>query len=165
LTEWKVAGIVAAMEERPDIDADEARRALAALGDTRRRMAQRAHWSLPRHIAAGALIGLLVASYALPTPAQLAALAVVLAATALLVAADRRRDGFFVNGYRAGRTRRVAFLFVGIALTGLIAGIVGKLAYGLVWAPVAAGAIVAVLGTLASLAWERAYRADLAGTP
>ena len=143
----------------------EAERALAALSETRRRVAQRAHWSLPRHMAAGALVGLLVASYALPSPAQFAALAAVLVATALLVAADRRRDGFFVNGYRAGRTRRIAFLFVGIAMVGLIAGIAGKLAYGLVWAPLVAGAVVAVLGTLASLAWERAYRADLGETP
>lgn len=153
------------MEERQDIEAEEAERALAALGETRRRMAQRAHWSLPRHMATGAVMGILVASYALPPDTQLAVAAVVLAATALIVAADRRRDGFFVHGYRAGRTRRVALVFLAIAIIGLIGGVVGKLAYGLVWAPIAAGAIVAVLGTLASLAWERAYRADLAETP
>ena len=153
------------MEERPDIEAEEAKRALAALGETRQRMAQRAHWSLPRHMATGAVMGILVASYALPASTQLAVAAVVLAATALIVAADRKRDGFFVNGYRAGRTRRVAFVFLALAIIGLAAGITGKVVYGLVWAPVAAGAIVAVLGTFASLAWERAYRADLAETP
>ena len=153
------------MDERPDNDADEAARALAALSETRRRMAQRAHWSLPRHMATGALVGALVASYALPPKAQLGAMAVVLILLGLLVQRDRKRDGFFVNGYRRGRTRRVAFLLLGIATIGLVAGAVGKIGYDLDWAPIVCGGVVFVLGTLASIAWERAYRADLAQTP
>ena len=154
-----------AMDERPSSDAEEAERALAALADARQRIAKRAHWPLARHVAFGLLMGLLVAGYALPTAGQIATVILMLLGTALLVRHDRRRDGFFVNGYRAGRTRRVALLFLAVALLGLAVAIVAKLRFGLVWVPLVAGAAIAVLGTLASLAWERAYRADLAGTP
>lgn len=153
------------MEEQSDPSAEEAERALAAMAQTQRRMAERAHWPLTRHMAFGALMGLLVASYALPTSVQPVAVVLALLGTALLVQHDRKRDGFFVNGYRAGRTRRVAFLFLGIALLFLVAAIVAKLRFGLGWVPLLLGAILAVLGTLSSLAWERAYRADLAGPP
>ena len=153
------------MEEQPETEAEQAQRALEALADTRRRIAQRARWPLRRHMAFGALVGILVASDALPTPGQIGAVALMLLGTLLLVRYDRRRDGFFVNGYRAGRTRRVAFLFLGVALLGLAVAIVAKLRFGLVWVPLVAGVVIAVLGTMASLAWERAYRADLTGTP
>jgi len=153
------------MASPQDSEADDAQRALAALGETRRRMANRAHWPLRRHIAFGVLIGAMVASYALPLPLQMLVVAGALVATGLLVAADRRRDGFFVNGYRAGRTRRVALLYLSVALAGLVAAIVAKEGYGLVWMPLAVGAVLAVIGTLSSLAWERAYRADLGEGP
>ena len=150
------------MDEPPKIDADEAARALAALAATRERMATRAHWPFHRHLAVGLLIGMMVASYALPPLATLAAVALALVGTLLLVAGDRKRDGFFVNGYRAGRTRWIALAFAAVALAGLAVAVVGGQVHGLAWVPLAAGAAVAVIGTLASLAWERAYRADLA---
>jgi hypothetical protein len=150
-------------EQQPDIAAAET--ALAALAETRRRMAERAHWSFRRHLAVGLLVGMLVASYALPPVGTLVAVAIALVATLLLVRSDRRRDGFFVNGYRAGRTRQVALLFVAVAMLGLAAALVGKHVYGLTWVPLVAGAAVAVLGTIASLQWERVYRADLAERP
>jgi hypothetical protein len=148
------------MDQHPtDIAAAEA--ALAALAETRGRIAERAHWSLQRHLAVGLLVGMIVASYALPPLGTLVAGAIALVGTLLLVRADRRRDGFFVNGYRPGRTRLVALLFVAVAMVGLVAAVVGKQVYGLIWVPLVAGAVVAALGTFASLQWERVYRADL----
>ena len=153
------------MEREPDPSAEDAARALAALAQARWRMAQRAHWPLWRHIAFGALMGMLVASYALPTSIQPIGVVLALLCTFLLVRYDRRRDGFFINGYRAGRTRRIALQFVAVALVGLVIAIVAKFRFGLVWGPLVVGAILVILGTLSSLAWERAYRADLAETP
>src|SRR3569623_510746 len=99
---------MSAMDEQGKIEAEEAAQALAALAETRQRMAARAHWSFGRHLSVGLLLGLLAASYAFPPPVTIAASVLALAAVAVIVQRERKRDGFFVNGYRAGRTRRVA---------------------------------------------------------
>lgn len=150
-------------EHDPRMDAGEAARALAAVAETRSRFAQRAHWSLPRHLAVGLLMGLLVASYALPEAGTMAVLGLVILLVLLVIARDRARDGFFVNGYRKGRTRTIALLLAGASILALGAALAGKHLYGMGWAPIAAGAIMVAAGTWASIAWERAYRADLAG--
>ena len=108
------------------------------------------------------MMGLLVASYAFPPPVMMAAAFLVVIGTGLIVARDRRRDGFFVNGYRAGRTRRITFLYLAALVPLIAAGVVGKVVYGLPWAPLAAAVVAVCLGTWSSKAWERAYRADLA---
>jgi len=142
-----------------DNDPAEALRAVRAVQG---KMAARAHWSWPRHLAFGAVFGALVASYALPMAGTIVVLALCLVAAAAIVARDRRRDGFFVNGYRAGRTRKVAAALLATFVLVFAAAIAGR-ERGLNWAPLAAGFVLFVVATLGSKAWERAYRAELEG--
>lgn len=142
----------------------EAARALANMGSTRKALAERARWSLGRHAAVGVVMGAMIMGYALPAPWPIIAAAGCLAATAMIVVRDRRRDGFFVSGYRPGRTRWLTFAIVVAAWIALCAAIVLKTQFGLAWAPVVIGLVMAVLVTLGSIGWERVYRQELQGT-
>jgi len=138
---------------------DEVQDALAAIQKVRARMAARSRWSFARHAAFGAVMGGMVASYGLPHPYPLGGLVLCLLVVALIARMDRRRDGFFVNGYRAGRTRGIT---VGLALFTVAALLVAMgLKVQWSWSPLLAGAVVLVVTTLGSLAWERAYRREL----
>jgi hypothetical protein len=141
---------------------DDPNDALAAVRAARAGVAGRARWSLARHAAFGGLMGGLIASYALPFPASLGGLVLCLALTGVVAATDRRRDGFFVNGYRAGRTRRIA---IGIALFTIAALALAVWAQGagLWWVPLVLGVLVFGVATRASIAWERAYQRELEG--
>lgn len=139
----------------------EASQALAAIRSTRSQMARRAHWSFGRHAAFGLVMGGLVASYALPAPWPILGVMLCMAATALIVARDRSRDGFFVSGYRRGKTLRLSILIGLVTLAALAGAIALRTAYGLLWAPVAIGAAVALGCTIGSMVWERVYRREL----
>lgn len=147
------------------MDEGDAARSLEMMRAARGALAQRARWSLARHVAVGLVSGGLIAGYALPGPWPVIVEAACLAATAMIIARDRQRDGFFVNGYRAGRTRWVTFAMVAVALGALVSAVILKTRYGLDWAPVAIGTAMAVLGTIGSIAWERVYRRELDGAP
>lgn len=144
------------------MDEQEAANALQAMRVTRSRMARRAQWSLGRHAAFGAVMGALVASYALPGGWPMLGVAGCVLASWAIVAGDRRRDGFFVNGYRRGRTRGLTFALLALALAALAAAIALR-AKGLAWAPLVIGGALTVLGTAASVVWERVYRRELEG--
>ncbi|WP_267395816.1 MULTISPECIES: hypothetical protein [unclassified Sphingomonas] len=146
------------------MDEVEAARALEAIGRARDALAQRATWSLRRHAAVGLVMGAMIMGYALPAPWPIIVAAGCMAATAVIVMRDRRRDGFFVSGYRPGRTRWLALAMVIAAWIALFAAIVLKARFGLVWAPVVIGLAMALLVTLGSVAWERVYRQELQGT-
>lgn len=134
---------------------------LAQMQAARGEVARRARWSIARHAAFGVVMGGLVASYALPGGWTLVGLGACLTGTALIAAWDRRRDGFFVNGYRAGRTRLLALLLCLVALATLGLAVALRTRFGIAWAPLALGALLALLGTGASIAWERLYRGEL----
>ncbi|MDT8759508.1 hypothetical protein MZO42_12450 [Sphingomonas psychrotolerans] len=144
------------------MDEQEAANALQAMRATRGRMAMRAHWSLGRHAAFGAVMGALVASYALPGGWPMLGVAGCALASWAIVAGDRRRDGFFVNGYRRGRTRVLSLALLAMMLVALAAAIALR-EKGLAWAPLAIGVGLAILGTMASIGWERVYRRELEG--
>lgn len=143
------------------MDEQEAVRSLDMMRATRGVLAARTRWSLARHAAVGVLLGGLIAGYALPGSWPVVVVLVCLAATVAIVAQDRRRDGFFVNGYRTGRTRPIAFALVAIAFAGLVSAIILRERYGLAWAPVAIGIVLAVVATIVSIIWERVYRQEL----
>lgn len=145
------------------MDEQEALRALAAVQATRRQMRERAQWSFARHAAFGLVMGGLVASYVLPRGWPVLGVAMCLVATLAIVARDRRRDGFFVNGYRAGRTQILALGLCLVALAGLVLAVVLRTRFGLFWAPLPIGFGVAMLCTIGSIGWERLYRDELAG--
>ena len=143
------------------MDEQEAARTLDMMQATRGVLAARTRWSLARHAAVGVLLGGLIAGYALPGSWPVVMVVVCLAVTVAIVARDRSRDGFFVNGYRPGRTQRITFALVAIAVTALASAIVLKEQYGLDWAPVAIGIVLAVVATIVSIVWERVYRQEL----
>lgn len=143
------------------MDEQEAARSLDMMRATRGALAARTRWSLARHAAVGLLLGALIAGYALPGSLPVMVVVVCLGATFAIVGRDRRRDGFFVNGYRPGRTRRITFTLVAIAFAALVSAILLKERYGLDWAPVAIGIVLAVVATIVSIAWERVYRQEL----
>ena len=143
------------------MDDGEADEALAAIRVVRTRMAGRARWSLARHAAFGVAMGGLVASYALPFPWTFGGLALCLLLTAAIAWRDRRRDGFFINGYRVGRTRGIAIDLALITMAALLVAATLKERWR--WAPLAAGLVVFAVATLGSIAWERAYRRELQG--
>ncbi|TMJ12006.1 MAG: hypothetical protein E6G94_14755 [Alphaproteobacteria bacterium] len=141
------------------MDEREAAEALAAMQAARGRMAGRARWSFWRHAAVGLLMGALVASYALPAPLTIAVVGLCLLGVAAIVARDRRRDGFFVSGYRRGRTRPLTFGLVAFLVAALLLALISR--QWVAWAPVAIGAVVAVVATGASIVWERIYQREL----
>ncbi|MBD8737735.1 hypothetical protein [Sphingomonas sp. CFBP 13706] len=141
----------------------EAAQSLELMRTTRGALAARAKWSLARHAAVGLLLGGLIAGYALPGPWPMVLAGACMAATAMVVARDRRRDGFFVSGYRSGRTWWVTFAMLLVGLAALVGAIVLKQRYGITWAPVAIGGGMAVFATIMSIVWERMYRQELDG--
>lgn len=143
------------------MDEQKAARTLDMMRATRGVLAARTRWSLARHAAVGVLLGSLIAGYALPGSWPVVVVVVCLAATVMTVARDRRRDGFFVNGYRIGRTRPITFALVVIAFAALVSAIALKERYGMDWAPVAIGIVLAVVATIVSIVWERVYRQEL----
>jgi predicted metal-binding membrane protein len=147
------------------MDEMEAARSLATMRATRGALAGRASWSLARHAAVGLLFGALIAGYALPGVWPVVVAGACMAATAMIVARDRRRDGFFVNGYRPGHTRWISLAMLAVASGALVGALVLKARYGLTWAPVAIGGAMAVVATIMSVVWERVYRRELDGAP
>lgn len=143
------------------MDQREAADALRSMHAAQVRLAGRARWSAWRHAAFGVIMGGLIASYALPGPWAVVGVALCLLGTALIVRRDRQRDGFFVSGYRAGATRRLTIVLLVVTFAALAAAVVLRDRYGIAWAPVALGAVVALVAARASLAWERLYREEL----
>ncbi|MES2337122.1 MAG: hypothetical protein V4537_03375 [Pseudomonadota bacterium] len=145
------------------MDEEAAAHSLEVMRATRGALAERAKWSLARHAAVGLLLGGLIAGYALPGPWPLIVAAACMAATAMVVARDRRRDGFFVSGYRSGRTRWVTLAMLLVGFAALMGAIGLKTRYGLTWAPFAIGVCMVTFATIMSIVWERVYRRELDG--
>lgn len=146
---------------QPDEAKQTARAALAAANQARQQLAGQARWSWPRHALVGLQLGGLVASPAFGMFGIVVAIVLVVLTTPLIVWIDRRRDGFFVNGYKSGPTRRVAFLIAASGIGLLIAGLVLRDQLGWPAAPLVCGVIALLVGTLGSRWWEQVYRQDL----
>lgn len=150
---------------QPDSSPDElkqaARAALDAANQARQQLAGQAHWSWPRHALVGLQLGGLVASPAFGLFGLIAAIILVLVTTPLIVWSDRRRDGFFVNGYKSGPTRRVAYLMAAGGIGLLIGGLALRDGFDWPSAPLVCGVIALLVGTFGSRWWEQVYRRDL----
>jgi hypothetical protein len=146
-----------------DVDRNEAAAALAEVGRTEHRLAERAHWPFHRHAMFGLAEGLLVAGVAQPLAISGAMTAAALALLAVCITQDRRRHGMFVSGWQPGATRPLTIrllLFVAVML-GASAAVRGSAAaqpLGFLL-----GGLTFAVCTFASLRWERLYRAALAG--
>ena len=144
---------------------DEAAAALAAMRESRERLAQAVDCPPQRHLAFAGLLGTLVAAQAAPPLIGIAIEMLVLVGILAVIAWDRRRTGMFINGYRAGATRFVTFALLAFALTSLCLGIWLKEDEHVAWAPLALGALVAVVAYYASALWQRIYLRELRRTP
>ena len=113
-----------------------------------------------------ALLGLLlfgfVASYSLRNSwITLAAAAVFLICLRGLVALYRSRTGFWVNGFRRGRTRTAVTVWFGCVVVVLGAGFVAELALDVRGAMVVAGAVLGIVVVAVSRWWTLVYIAEL----
>jgi hypothetical protein len=147
------------------MDSKDAKQALEAMDASRLLLGQRAKWSFSRHAAFGLVMGTMVAAYVLPGRWPLLVIALCLAATALIIARDRDRDGMFVSGYRGGSTR---WLTLGITLLSVAALIIGAALrdrMALLWAPPLLGLLTFAACTAGSMVWEKIYRDELGSDP
>ena len=78
-----------------------------------------------------------------------------------MAAADRRRRGAFVSGWRRRRTLWITLTLVMLATVMGVFGLWLSRERGLVWAPVALGLGLLPLGLAASKLWEHVYRREL----
>lgn len=145
------------------MDREQAAAALAEVGRTEHRLAERAHWPFHRHAMFGLAEGLLVAGVAQPLAITGAMTAAALALITVCVTEDRRRHGMFVSGWQAGATRPLTialalFVAVMVAASAAVRGSAAAQPLGFLL-----GTIAFAICTWASLRWERVYRAELAG--
>lgn len=145
-----------------DVDIVAATEALKTIDGVKAEVADRMDCPPTWRLAFGAVMGAMIAGQAGPPPVALAILALAMGAVVLMVSAMRRRMGFFVNGYRRGRTRRVAVGLLVFVESVLAVSLYLKLGRHIWWAPLVGGAIVAPVAVAASYAWQTAYRRDLA---
>lgn len=139
----------------------EAAEALAAIDDTRARLAAASDTPPLRHAAFAAMMGGFVAVPALPLVWRSVATVMLAVAIVLVIGWDRRRTGMFINGYRAGRTRVVtATLLVCImplyALSAWLA-----IHRGAHWQPLVLGAVAAGIAYADSVWWCRVFRREM----
>jgi len=143
-------------------DALSASQALEEARAARVQVAARLDCPAHMHALVALLMAVMVASQSLPEPLNLFAIAPSLCALVLLVAYQRRRFGFFVNGYRRGRTRWVAISLLLFVEAVLFGSIWLKESWRLALVPLAGGVVVFPVTLFASYRWQAAYKADLA---
>lgn len=143
------------------MDQHEAAAALAEVGRTEQRLAERAHWPFHRHAMFGLMEGLLVAGVAQPTATMSAMTGVAMALLAVCIMDDRRRHGMFVSGWQGKATRPLTFILFLFLLAMLAASALvrdGESAQPLGYL---FGAVTSAVSTAASLRWEKIYRVEL----
>ncbi|MBX3480767.1 MAG: hypothetical protein KF842_10215 [Caulobacter sp.] len=143
------------------IRTQEAREALEAMQATRSQLANLGSCPPWRHAAFGGVMALLNFSLCFGQPIQVALFVLSMAGVALIAAWDRRRYGVFVNGYRRGRTRMFTFGLLAVMLL-LLALQVWLRGRGVsIWIGLSVSAATFVIATVASVFWNRIFRAEM----
>ena len=114
-----------------------------------------------RHAVFGFMMGSLVTTPAFPLPVRFVMLALFFVALVLIVRSDRKRMGVFINGYRRGHTRVVAFAMLAIILCLYALSVHRALALGDRITPFLLGVLAAVIGTIGSVIWQRVFVREL----
>lgn len=140
---------------------DDAARMLAEVAAAKAELARRAVAPAWYHPALGLLMGGLVAVQGAPLLLVFGYYAAFGLGCWLLFAAYRLRTGMWINGYRPGRTRLIAVGLAAVFAAVMLACVHARRELGLVWAPYAGGAVVAILVTIGGFVWEAAFRRDL----
>lgn len=139
--------------------------ALQALNDARAvqaGVASRMRCPPHMHLAFGLIMGAMVAGPAAPSPYNFVVLVLALAGVAAMFRYQRKRFGFFINGYRRGRTLWVTLPLLAITEAMLFGGLWLKLERNLAWPSLVFGAVTVVFATMASYAWQAVYRGEMA---
>lgn len=140
---------------------NDAAAARAQVDQTETKLAERARWPFYRHALFGLAEGLVVAGVAQPVVQAGTMTAVALALMVVCVAGDRRRDGMFVSGWRAGATRPLTILLTLFVLAMAMASVSVRDGEAAQPFGYLLGAIAFAVCTAASLRWEKIYRAEL----
>ncbi len=148
------------MESNEVSDRAAAEAELAALRSQRAALADRAMQPWWFDALLGLLLFAFVSSYALHSPwVTLAAVAAFLLCLRGMVELYRRHTGFWVHGFRRGKTLRAVLVWAAFALGVLLAGFAADDHWG--GAMVVAGAVLGVGVAVVSRWWTRIYVAEL----
>lgn len=140
---------------------EQARLALMAKGAAEQDLARLATCPPWRHAVFAGMMAALVATPAVPLVLRFVLLALIFVAIALVVQSDRRRLGVFVNGYRRGKTRLVAFPMLAVILMLYAASCYAALDRGLPAISLALAAASFVIGYIGSMIWQRVFVREL----
>jgi hypothetical protein len=134
---------------------------LAALQAQRTALAERAMQPWWYDALLGVLLFGFIASYAWHhTWLTLGATAVFLLCLRGMIALYKRHTGFWISGFRQGRTQRAMAVWVACVLVVMGTGFAFDAA-GVGWAMVAAGAVLGIAVAVVSRWWTRIYVAEL----
>jgi hypothetical protein len=138
--------------------------ALSALDAKRQAEAQMARaatcppW---RHAVFGLLMGALVAAPAVVLPWRFAVLGAILLAIPVIIQSDRKRMGMFINGYRRGKTRIVAFAILAVELSLYFVSMVRSEQYHDRITPLLLGVLGVAIGIAGSKLWQRVFVSEM----
>jgi hypothetical protein len=147
------------------MDPAEAFRALEQTEAMRREVAQRTQCPRHLHVALGLIMSTLSAAQATPLPYSVIAPVLCIVAAAFFVRAQRRRMGFFVNGWRRGRTLPVTVAILAYFMLLYYAGLWMKFDAHIWWGPLAAALPIFPGVVYGSYARQRAFRAEMSEGP
>lgn len=141
---------------------DEAAAQLDLLRADRAAMADRAMQPWWYDVALGLLVFGMLAQYSLHSDLlSLVSSLVFVAALAALTSWYRRRTGFWVGGFRAGRTRRAIAAWLALYVVVLLAAVWLENVRHVGGAMVVAGAVLGLATVVTSRWWTRIYIAEL----
>jgi hypothetical protein len=125
------------------------------------RMAQKVACPPYKHALFGAMLGSIVAAQGGPPPVMFGVEGLVMLTAVVMFVLYRRKNGFFVNGYRKGRTRPVVFAMLAVYVVVLGAAGLIKEIYKLAWPALVLGLLMFCVATWASVVWQRVYQREL----
>ena len=140
---------------------EEAILALAAKGEVEQNLASLALCPPLRHAAFAAIVAALVATPTLPLRMRFVALALIFAGIFLIVQWDKRRLGVFINGYRRGKTRMIAFSLVAIILGLYSASYYFSMSQKEPGISIALAAVAFLIAYVGSMLWQRVFVSEL----
>ena len=135
----------------------EALSALDAKRHAEMQMAKAATCPPWRHALFGLMMGALVASPAFEMTVRFAILIGLLCLIPVIIHSDRKRMGMFINGYRRGKTRIVAFGILILELSLYAVAVVRGLDHHDRVTPLILGVAGVVIGIIGSMMWQRVF--------
>lgn len=139
------------------------RDALALARNARERVAERAVTPAWYALLYGLFCGISVAGFGARQPGGFIVAGLALVAGGLLYRRWTQLSGLIVSGFRGGATRVIAIALTFTLVALALAGLALRERAGIIWAPIACGALGAVIAAFASARWDRAWREEIRG--